>query len=194
MCWQRLTERQAASLSASALTRRFLLQQCTFEHHAGSKNNRSTIRPRYPEAENPFRAQLERVESIRHFLGRQAANNPSLCPSEESLPMCFPETPPCQSRKVSSSSVMEKHAAKYSWGGGSKKVAIWILWKMKALIGLGWACEGMSEICVVPQRGSGMYRILEQWLGQESGSSEFGSSELPACFQTGHSTFLSFLE
>lgn len=77
--------------------------------------------PRYPEAENPFGAQLERVKSIRHFLGRQAANNPSLCNSEESLPMCFPATPPCQSRKVSSSSIMEMHAAKYSWEGGTKK-------------------------------------------------------------------------
>lgn len=86
--------------------------------------------PRYPEAENPFGAQLERVKSIRHFLGRQAANNPGLCNSKESLPMCFPATPPCQSRKVSSSSVMEKHAAEYSWEGGSKKVVIWTLWKI----------------------------------------------------------------
>lgn len=76
---------------------------------------------RYPEAENPFGAQLERVKSIKHFLVDQAANNSSLCNSEESLPMCFPATTHCQSRKVSSGSVMEKHAVKYSWEGGTKK-------------------------------------------------------------------------
>lgn len=129
---------------------RFLLQQCTFEYHEGSKNNRSTITPRYPEAENPFRAQLERVKSIRHFLGRQAANNPGLCNSEESLPMCFPETPPCQSRKVSSGSVMEKHAAKCPWEGGSKKVAFGSSGKysfVKSMDCFGLGLRGNKQAC-----------------------------------------------
>lgn len=159
--------------------------------------------PRYPEAENPFGAQLERVKSIRHFLGRQAANNPGLCNSKESLPMCFPVTPPCQSRKVSSSSVMEKHAAEYSWEGGSKKVVIWTLWKIlffvKSIPCFGLGLQGISkpiiqEIWATPHGGLGMHCIKKQWLGQQSANSGFGSSWLPACFQTSHSTFLALLE
>lgn len=154
---------------------RFLLQQCTFEYHEGSKNNRSTITPRYPEAENPFGAQLERVKSIRHFLGRQAANNPGLCNSEESLPMCFPETPPCQSRKVSSGSVMEKHAAKCPWEGGSKKVAFgssgkYSFVKSMDCFGLGLrgnkqACKEGDLCCTTKTFGHALYP--EARLGQE---------------------------
>lgn len=129
-------------------------------------------------------AQLDRDESIRHFLGRQAANNPGLCSREESLPMCCPKAPPCQSRKVSSASIMEKRAAKHSWEGGSKKSGhlepLENNTLSKASIVWGWACKGdVMQICAAAQRGLGTHCVLKEWLGQEGGSSEFGGSQLP---------------
>lgn len=81
--------------------------------------------PRYPEAENPFGAQQERVESIRHFLGRQAANNPGLCMGKNHC-LCASRQPPLLEQKGQWWSIMEKHAAKYSWEGGCKEIATWI--------------------------------------------------------------------
>lgn len=77
--------------------------------------------PRYPEAENPFGAQQERVESIRHFLGRQAANNPGLCMGKNHC-LCASRQPPLLEQKGQWWSIMEKHAAKYSWEGGCKEI------------------------------------------------------------------------
>lgn len=90
----------------------------------------------------------------------------------------LPETPPCQSRKVSSGSVMEKRAAKYSWEGGSKKVAIWILWKMILCkkywllwVGLARECDAGDLCCATKNFGHALYPevvVGSEWLEAQS--------------------------